>query len=196
MTQSRVGILLLERLATVSSVGLFSSAVTLTAGLAMIPDSLSTAAYPRLCAATQQPNLQLFGSIAGRVVLTNATIGVAVGAVLFVLAEPILGVLYGSAFRHAASALRVLSVGYLFGAVACVGGDSINALGRPAINMLVVGLGLAVTILVTIRLVPSFGITGAATAYALGMLIMAVCIWVGVWVTFRQRSSPNLGRRD
>ncbi len=186
MGQSRVGVLLLEELASPTSVALFGAALTLIAGLAILPDSLSSAIYPRLCAVFQTEGVLRFRKLMLAAGSVNAVLGMLVTASMLLFAEPVLAIIFGPTYVSASPALKVLAVSFVFGAVASVGGDSLNALGRPSLNMICVAIGLTATTVATVLLVPVHGIVGAALGHLIGIASIAVGTWFSALLIARR----------
>jgi O-antigen/teichoic acid export membrane protein len=88
-----------------------------------------------------------------------------VAAVPFVLlAGPVIGLLYGSRFDAAVGPAQVLVAGMLLAGAAGVGSGYLYGRGRPGLNSWALGLGLVVTVILDVLLIPSYGATGAAVA--------------------------------
>jgi O-antigen/teichoic acid export membrane protein len=88
-----------------------------------------------------------------------------VAALPFVLlARPIVELLYGSRFDAAVGPARLLVLGMLLGGAAGVASGYLYGRGRPGLNSWALGLGLVLTVVLDLLLIPRYGAMGAAFA--------------------------------
>jgi O-antigen/teichoic acid export membrane protein len=80
------------------------------------------------------------------------------------LAGPVIRVLYGSGFDAAVAPARLLIAGMLLGSAAGVASGFLYGRGRPGLNSWALGVGLAVTVVLDLLLIPVYGVMGAAFA--------------------------------
>jgi O-antigen/teichoic acid export membrane protein len=100
-----------------------------------------------------------------RRLVTPALVANALAAAPFVLlAGPVIGLLYGRGFDAAVAPARVLVLGMLLGGAAGVASGYLYGRGRPGLNSWALGVGLAVTVVLDVLLIPSYGAMGAAFA--------------------------------
>jgi len=95
---------------------------------------------------------------------------VAVGPLLL-LAGPVIGLLYGSDFHDAVTPARILLLGMLLSGAAGVASGFLYGRGRPGLNSLALALGLVVTTVLDVLLIPRFGAVGAAYASMIAYLV-------------------------
>jgi O-antigen/teichoic acid export membrane protein len=76
----------------------------------------------------------------------------------------VIGVLYGHRFASAVAPAQLLVVGMLLGGAAGVASGYLYGRGRPGLNSWALGVGLAVTTLLDVLLIPRYGVMGAAFA--------------------------------
>lgn len=105
----------------------------------------------------------------------GAPIAVAV-APLWFAAGWLIPALYGSGFDHAVTPARIILVGLILEGVAGVITAYLYGIGRPGLNSSAMGVGLAVTVLLDVLLIPSFGSTGAAVASASSYLVSTLAL--------------------
>lgn len=74
---------------------------------------------------------------------------------------------YGSAFNAAVTPTRIILLGLVLDGVGGVITAVFYGVGRPGLNSLAMGAGLAVTVVLDVLLIPRFSETGAAVASAL-----------------------------
>ena len=120
----------------------------------------------------------LFSSLAGRaehqrlghavrVIAAGAAITAAAGAFLFILAEPLISFLYGSAFLPAVGAFRVLLLAAFGMGVAKLAHEAMTGMGSPGRAGLGQVLSVGLMGFLLWAAVPRFGLLGAAWAVAL-----------------------------
>jgi O-antigen/teichoic acid export membrane protein len=101
----------------------------------------------------------------------------AAGAVPLALAAPVvLPMVYGETFQDAVVPAWILLVGLAGGGVSGVLTAFLSGIGRPGLGSLAMGLGLVVTLLLDLALIPDFGIVGAATASTVAYLFTAAVL--------------------
>lgn len=128
--------------------------------------ALTWVAYPVL--ARSQPS-----AAARRVrrLLRPALVSVWLAAVpLFILTGPVTELLYGDRFDAAVPQARVLVVGMLLGGGAGLASGHLYARGRPGLNSIGIGIGLVLTVVLDVSLIPAHGAMGAAVASTVAYL--------------------------
>lgn len=104
------------------------------------------------------------------------------GATTFVLvcwAQPLVAVVYGSAFEGAVGALQLLALGALAASLNRVLADGLRGMGRPLGSTVAELASLAVGVPAILVLAPSGGAQGAALAAALASVAaLAVTLWL------------------
>ncbi|MFY9914164.1 MAG: polysaccharide biosynthesis C-terminal domain-containing protein [Nocardioidaceae bacterium] len=116
-----------------------------------------------------------------RAMLKPAAALVAVAAVpLLFLAHPVLVVLYGREFASATGPAQILILGLVLSGASGVASGFLYGRGRPGANSLALGVGLVVTLVLDLLLIPKYGVTGAAwastTAYLVGDAILVTML--------------------
>ncbi len=101
--------------------------------------------------------------------------------------------LFGSSFQSGAVALTILAVGQLVNAMAGPAGNVLLMTGHEGIAVRGIGIGLLANLVLGILLVPLFGVTGGAVAFAASLILWNVILvmlarrHVGVNVTVLPR---------
>lgn len=90
--------------------------------------------------------------------------------VVLLYTRPILS-LFGSAYTEASAVLVTLTIASIFVNLIGVSGHIINMIGKARVNMINSIVTALFTISMFALLIPSYGIIGAACAYAIGLLI-------------------------
>jgi O-antigen/teichoic acid export membrane protein len=117
--------------------------------------------------------------LAARCVRNNVLVAAAVCGLIFVCSMPIVRLLYGAAFLGVVPALRIL----LIGVFALSLGSPISSyftlkLGKPEVALWLAGGAAAICLSISIALVPSLGISGAATGSTVAYIAgQAAAIW-------------------
>jgi O-antigen/teichoic acid export membrane protein len=124
-----------------------------------------------------------------RELMPRATVSTMVAALPLALAAgTLLPLIYGEAFRPAIVPAYILLFGLAPEGLAGVTTAYLYGAGRPGLNSLGMGIGVAVTVALDLLLIPRFGATGAAiastAAYLTTTAVLAVCY---VMVTRSQR---------
>jgi O-antigen/teichoic acid export membrane protein len=103
--------------------------------------------------------------------LTVALVPPLVGASVLLLP-----LLYGEAFRGAVVPACILLVGLAVEGAAAVSTAYLFGVGRPGLNSLGMGAGVAVTVVLDLLLIPRFGAVGAAVASSAAYLVTTVVL--------------------
>lgn len=99
-----------------------------------------------------------------------------VGTVVF--ASPIINLLFGKEFLPGVAALQILAAGMLFFTLYTISSSISQGLGKPRLPMYVLVGGITVDLILSLALIPPYGINGAALATSLASLsIMATLMW-------------------
>jgi O-antigen/teichoic acid export membrane protein len=158
----------------ISSLGVFSTALTIAQQLWLLPDAVSQVILSRVAAMSDQKSklhLTLLSTKIVAVVTTIASLLVLWAAYLFIpwLFPMYVGVL---------PLLSYLIVGTIVISYAKVLGNSIAAYGRPELNVLPNTLGFAVNCIVSFTCIPYLHIQGVALATSLSMVSQGISCMV------------------
>jgi O-antigen/teichoic acid export membrane protein len=107
---------------------------------------------------------------------------------LLLLAAPVIRLLYGSDFHDAVEPAHILLLGMVLGGTAGVASGFLYGRGRPGLNSLALGLGLVVTTVLDVLLIPRFGAVGAAYASMIAYLVSDGALTL---MLLRHRSGPS-----
>jgi O-antigen/teichoic acid export membrane protein len=129
--------------------------------------ALTWVCYPQLAAAPAAE-----ASAHARRYLRPALLTVLLPAVpAYLLTGPVMALLYGARFADAVPQARVLLAGMLLAGAAGVASAYLYARGRPGVNSLVLGVGLLLTVVLDLLLIPAHGALGAAWASTAAYLV-------------------------
>jgi O-antigen/teichoic acid export membrane protein len=172
----RADVLLVAFFLPLRAVGLYAVATALAEVLWIVPDGVAQVVLPttaRQPASSKTPMLLRY----------TVAATVAAGALLVLGAVPLIDLVFGPAFRDAASAVPLLAVASIFGGIWKIVGSEVVALGRSAPRLTSALGGLVAMVAVDLVAIPRFGIVGAALGSACGYGIAAAMVrrsWAGV----------------
>lgn len=128
--------------------------------------ALTWVSYPRLARLDPATAARRATAMARPALLA---VGLAAVPVLL-LAGPVTRLLYGAGFASAVRPAQVIVVGMVLSGAAGAASGYLYGRGRPGLNSAVLALGLAVTVVLDVVLIPRHGALGAATASAVAYL--------------------------
>jgi O-antigen/teichoic acid export membrane protein len=109
---------------------------------------------------------------------------------LWVAAGLVIPAFYGSDFSSAVTPTRIILFGLALDGVAGLITGFLYGVGRPGLNSLAMGAGLAVTVALDLLLIPRFEATGAAIASAVAYTTTGVALlWFFWWVDRSRRAT-------
>ncbi len=173
--QTRLSVILLERLATTSEVGYFSAASRFVEAARLLPNAYFGALFPALSALAI--NRQFMRQTFRRGMFGLTGFGLAAGIGFSLLALPLLTLIYGSEFAPAALILQVLGWSLLFSLLR--GGRTLYlyAVGQEGrvnrVNALVIVIQAGLSLL----LIPLLQALGVALVHILIELAALVLLW-------------------
>ena len=182
---SRIDFIMLERMASIESVGLYGAAYRITSMLEKFPLFVMSTLYPIMSrlAVDDVPRLR---DVYVRALWRFAAVGLALGVLVAVIAPWLLATVFGEPYRAAAPALRWLVVATVCLYLAMTGGNLLIASGRAKDNVVALAAGAAVNAALNLMLIPTRGIEGAAIATAVSFAIVLVITIVAVERHFRR----------
>lgn len=170
---ARTDILMLGWMIDDVSVGMYSAAFKLTGSLTIFPLAVTTSLLPLLSQTYGTGDIgksrQMYRAAQSMVFV--AGLPVAVGG--YLLAEEIVGLIYGPGYEAASGALKVLSPAALFSFILYVMTTSAVAVGRAGLFTAYAALLALLNMVLNALLIPPYGILGAswATLIAEGLLM-------------------------
>jgi O-antigen/teichoic acid export membrane protein len=103
---------------------------------------------------------------------------------------------YGPRFDAAVLPTRIILVGLMLDGVAGLIGGFFYGVGRPGLNSCAMAVGLAVTVVLDVLLIPSHAATGAAIASAVAYTVTGLAlIWFFWRLQARRTAGPPRARR-
>lgn len=179
----RLDFVVLGAIAGPASVGIYAVASKYAELLRLPALALTWVAYPKVAragAASFAPRLR-------RIVAPLLGLGVLSAGLLAVAAFPLFPLVYGQEFSAAAWPAAVIALGLFAEPAAGIGSAFLLGSGRPGLNSTILGVGLALTILLDLLLIPQHGAAGAAWASAAAYLLTDVLLIMVMWRLTRSR---------
>ena len=175
----RLDFILLQVLAGPAVLGVYAIASKF-AELVRVPGmALTYVLYPRFARDGATIATGDARRLMGRATLLTAAISLA----LLGFAGLVIPAVYGSDFQAAVVPAQIILVGLALDGLGGVITGFLYGIGRPGLNSLAMGVGLAVTVALDLVLIPRYGATGAAGASAIAYLMSTLALaWFYWWV--------------
>ena len=183
----RLDFLVLGALAGPAVLGTYAVASKYAELVRLPGTALTWVTYPRMAAlSATEAAAQVRRLLRPALVLASLAI-----VPLFLLAGPVLRLLYGAAFDSGVRPAQVLLLGMLLSAASGVASGYLYGRGRPGLNSLGLGLGLVATVALDLALIPTYGALGAAVASSCAYLLSDAVL---VLLVLRRSALPEPGR--
>jgi parallel beta-helix repeat protein len=169
-----------------SVVGVYAIASKFAELLRLVSLALTYVLYPSYARAGPAAAARRARALAPRA----AAVTLAAALPLAAVAGLLLPALYGPAFAAAVTPTRILLLGLAPEGAAAVATAFLYGVGRPGLNSMAMGAGVAVTVALDLALIPSLGASGAAWASTAAYLTSTAMLLV--W--FRRTADPRPAR--
>ncbi|HEY4278331.1 MAG TPA: polysaccharide biosynthesis C-terminal domain-containing protein [Conexibacter sp.] len=189
-TYVRALIIISSLVATAEETGLFSTSYRVSEILLGVPQMMLGAAFPILVHANASDERRM-AFVIQRIGEASLLVGLGLGLVLAVGAEPIVKILGGAEFAGAADPLRIQSVAIAGAFMTQVGTFGLIAVQRQRELMLVNLLALVIVLVLGFTLIPLFEANGAALAASAGEVSLAIAA-MAMLAHARPALRPNL----
>jgi len=169
--QNRIDVLMLSAMAGVREVGLYSAALAIPQGLAIIPMGLASQMFPRVSALytkSKSDCYKLIKAFTSRALL----LGVFASLILLAMANMIMTILYGKGYREAGPVLVILGFGFIFGFANCITGTALTATNMQRHGLLVVAIAAACNLVGSYLLIPRLGYVGSAISTSFSSFVL------------------------
>lgn len=187
--QLELATLMLGLLADPEAVGLFQPIARIAMLLTLPTYALSLAFNPRVAELYAEGDRAQIKSLAQKHTLV-ATVLVGLAGLAIGLGAPFLLWLFGAEFTHAAPLLWFLVGGRLVQAACGPGAELLAMTGRSNRALRCLAINLALEAGLALLLIPAYGLTGAAIAVALGLVVR------GILLAAASRSALGIGFSD
>lgn len=165
----RLDLLLLNYYVGTAAAGLYAVAVRLAEQLLIVSEAFSIVLYPRLSAIDTAEDRNALTPIMSRAVLW---LTMAAAAVLALIAQPLIALLFGQEFIGSTIAMLLLLPGIVFFSCARVLAHDLASQGRVGINLALSVVALVVSTIANVLLLPQYGIVGASIAASFTYLLV------------------------
>lgn len=153
--------------------GLFNASFTLVFALFSFLSIVSLTTLPMMSRINQESRERL-GGVIRRMQKLSLAVGVPLALGGWLFAGEIVTTFYGSAFQASADSFRILLVSFAIETAIMGIGPALAATGHAKEKLYIATGGAAVTIALSIVLIPGYGLLGAAYAFLASRLLIAV----------------------
>lgn len=176
----RADMLILATFRSRAEVGWYGAVYKLLDGLMMLPQVVLGSVSPHLSANFGGGRHEVVERLLQRAMKYLVVAGGGLSITLFVLAEPIVLLVYGAAFESAVPALRVLAAVLALGFLRLLLIEVLDNVDEREATVKVFAFGVALNIALNLLLVPRYGILGAAWCTVVSEAVLTVGL---LWVT-------------
>lgn len=169
----RLSYFLINRWIGIAALGEFSLAVQLTESLRIFSRSIATVEYVRY---SNLPNPDKF-SMLRQPVLYSFLFTLTGLVILLILPDTAFAFLFGESYPHLKIIINILSPGILFLSAGTVIAPYFSGQGKHHVNTLGSALSLAITVVFSFLLIPSFGVSGAAAVNTLAYTVLTLFLF-------------------
>ena len=166
----RIDAFFLNRMVSISELGLYSVSVNIGELLLLIPSAVGVALFPHLAGLdrTQQKTTM---ALVGRLSFMLGAIGV-VGLAL--IGYPFILVIFGDKFINAFQPFLLLLPGLMAMTLNYSYSNYFSSIGKPLVGGAVFCIGLIINIILNLWLIPIFGIHGAAISSSIAYTVITI----------------------
>lgn len=158
----RSDLFLVNAIAGTTAAGLYAIAIRLAEQVWLISQAFATIALPRFSALTITDNAR--NKVAPQMARIVFWLTISAGGLLAVCAEPLIVLLFGAEFIASSATFRILLIGVVALSASQILASDLASRGLVGINLAIVALVLFVNIVFNLKLIPEYGIQGAASA--------------------------------
>ncbi len=164
---SYIDSIMLSRLVSETAVGYYSVAYKIVFAFQFLPMAFAAAIYPAM-SEYYVSNRAKLGQVAVAALKYLMVLVVPLTTGIFVLAKPIIYLVYGPNFAGSVLPLQILIFSLIFAFLYWPCGSLLNACDRQAHNTAIMGLTMVSNVILNVILIPRFAAPGAATAALIG----------------------------
>ncbi|MEO7129950.1 MAG: polysaccharide biosynthesis C-terminal domain-containing protein [Dermatophilaceae bacterium] len=186
----RLDVVLLGAFAGPAPVGIYVVASKFAELLRLPSLALTWVAYPRVA----QEGAANFARRAQGAVTPLLGLGSAAALVVGLVAFPLLPLAYGSEFAAATWPAALIALGLVAEPAAGLASGYLMGSGRPGVNSVILGVGLIVTVVLDVVLIPRHGAIGAAVASAVAYLTTDLVLIAAMRRVIHSSPPPDVHR--
>ncbi len=177
----RIDLLLVISIDGREGAGVYSSAISAAEALWLFSSSIAMASFSRVGRVEKEEAARLTAMGVRHTVLI-----VVPGAIAAALVGPtLIEIVFGSRYADAGTPLRILCIGTaVFASQSLLRNYFTNQLGRPSIPLILGIIALVISVVLSLLLIPIYGISGAAWATTLSYAVTgAVSFGLFIWLS-------------
>lgn len=182
----RIDVFIVNSLAGVEAVGIYSVAVTFAELALMASSAIGVALFAHLPGTSDEEQIRIVG-ISMRVTVFLAFVG---GIILAAISHPLVTLSMGEQFAGAVVPLIILIPGLVMMSTNYIFSNYYASQGRPFVSAGCFGVGLAINVIINFWAIPQIGINGAALASSVCYAAITICFFIVL------RHEHGLGIRD
>lgn len=171
---SKADILMIAFFLDPLAVALFHFATKIIQYVEMPLTALSQVIYPRLAASYHLKGVNELKKEYGKAVVALLALIIPAVIIINVFNMNIIQLLSSENYQGAAPLIVILSIGCLFKPWGRVFGLTLDAIGKPKINFLMLAFSLMVNIIMNYMLIPKYGVEGAALATTTSIILTVI----------------------
>lgn len=157
-----------------TAVAIYNVATRITNYLEVPMSGIAQVIYPRLAMANQEAGTQELTQLYEKAVGLIVALVLPMVAVVLLFAEPVVVLIAGQQYASAAPLLTILVLAVMIKPWGRLFGITLDAIGKPQLNFMLLLMGLAVNIGLNALFLYWWGLRGAAFATLLAMTLMVV----------------------
>jgi O-antigen/teichoic acid export membrane protein len=171
----RVELFVLDHFKGLAQVGIYSIAMQAAEAIWLVAAAVASAVTGPVVHESDEEAARLIRNACGKGLLYTSAIALAIGAA----APFVIPLLFGDDFRGATRPLALLLPGVVaYAPVSILVVYLSIRSGRPRLSLLVSVIGLVVTAVMSLALIPPYGASGAAAASAIGYAAGGIAAWI------------------
>ena len=172
MFTSRLDLLIIAALLDTTAVGLYSVSVMLGEVVWYVPRSLGTVLFPKIASADKETA----DSVTPFICRSTIVLTLPVIVLLFVVSGKLIPWIFTPEFEPSVLTLKLLLPGILLHSIGKIIASDIVGRGYPHYNSIAASVALAVTVILDLLLIPTWGINGAAVATTIAYIVHTMLI--------------------
>lgn len=184
----RTDSVLLGALLGARDVGIYGVALQLAQLMATVLMAANTALAPNIARLAETHQMDRLQKIITQTTRSAFVLSLGMGVVLLLLSESLLGI-FGPEFVRARGVLAILVVGQLVNSFCGSVGTLLVMTGHPRDNLIGLGSGSVLNVVLTLLFIPRWGIEGSALATALSMMLWNIILTYLVWKRLKINST-------
>ncbi len=166
----RIDTFFLNKMSTVSQLGIYSVATSVGELLLLIPNAIGVALFPHL-SGLKRADQRAAMCVVGRVCFIIGLLGI-LG--LAVIGYPFIIIIFGKAFISAFPPFLMLLPGLFAMTLNYSYSNYFSSIGKPLIGAYAFSIGLFINIILNVVLIPNLGISGAAISSSTSYLAITI----------------------